>query len=160
MCVYIYVYIYIYIYISIWALRASRPRDLDLCKLSIANLLDDAVLLFFQGRQLRRTSRQFFVLKFCCHWSDSWSSSPIIGHAKLFRDVKFHLFYGQLLRRNARQFLFSEVSLALVKFICFLCISVACTISMRALRAVLLAHVDCCKSIYVGNNSVCWTFTC
>ena len=66
--------------------------------------------------------------------------------------IEFHLFLNQLLRRNARQFCFSEILLALVKFTwLFLCISVACGISMWALRAMLLVYVDCCNSIYVGN---------
>ena len=35
------------IYIYLRALRSSRPRDLNFCKISMANMLDDVVLLFF-----------------------------------------------------------------------------------------------------------------
>ena len=57
-----------------------------------------------------------FFLNFCFYRLDSWRRNPIIWHAKLFGDVEFHFVYGQLLRRNSRQFLFSEVVLALVNF--------------------------------------------
>ena len=84
----------------------------------------------------------------------------VLWHAELFRDVEFHLCYGQLLRRNSRQFFSSDFArISQIHCVC-LCSFVPWAMSRGVLLAVLLVYMDCWKSISVRNYCVFWTLMC
>ena len=113
-----YIYIYIYLFIYLRALRASRPRDLDICKISIANLLDDVVLLFFQGRQLSRSARHFFEI-FIAIERTHGVLVQLSGMRNFSGTLNFIHFFMLIAKTERPPIFFSEVLLALVKFTYF-----------------------------------------